>query len=121
VATLLIRFASEGTPEGGQIAVYHAVTTRAVLVHLQDGGRGATEERLTDLFDLFAQREDVRRGVPPELGLSLFTARRLIELQSGTVEASHGEPGCGLRIAVRLPLAADRGHGYKPAHVDGRS
>jgi K+-sensing histidine kinase KdpD len=81
------------------------VTTGSVQVHIQDGGRGVPGERLAGLFDLFAQREDVRRGVPPELGLSLFTARRLIELQSGTVEASKVAPDRGLRITVRLPLA----------------
>jgi PAS domain S-box-containing protein len=108
---LLIRFASEGTPEGGRIAVFHTVTTGSVLVHIQDGGRGVTAERLEGLFDLFAQREDVRRGVPAELGLSLFTARRLIELQSGTVRARKIDPDRGLRITVGLPLTPDIGPG----------
>lgn len=75
------------------------------------GGREVAEERLAGLFDLFAQREESRRGVTPELGLSLFTARRLIELHGGTVQATNVEPARGLLTTVRLPLAPDIAHG----------
>jgi two-component system, chemotaxis family, CheB/CheR fusion protein len=109
---LLIRFASEGTAEGGRIAVFHTVTTESVLIHIKDGGRGVAEERLAGLFDLFAQREESRRGVTPELGLSLFTARRLIELHGGTVQATNVEPARGLLITVRLPLPRTSGTGH---------
>lgn len=102
---LLIRFASEGTPEGGKVAIFHTLTTESVLIHIKDSSRGLTEERLAGLFDLFAQRETPRRGVSPELGLSLFTARRLIELHGGTVDATNIEPSRGLLLTVRLPLA----------------
>jgi two-component system, chemotaxis family, CheB/CheR fusion protein len=108
---LLIRFASEGTPEGGRIAVFYTRTPETVQIHIKDGGRGVPEERLAGLLDLFAQREDSRRGVPPVLGLSLFTARRLIELHGGTVQATNVEPARGLLITVRLPLAPDISHG----------
>ena len=108
---LLIRFASESTPEGGRIAVFHTLTTESALIHIKDGGRGVAEERLAGLFDLFAQREESRRGVPPEMGMSLFTARRLIELHGGTVQATNVEPARGLLITVRLPLAPDVPHG----------
>ncbi len=116
---LLIRFASEGTPEGGRIAVFHTLTTESVLVHFQDGGRGVAAERLVGIFDLFAQREESRRGVTPELGLYLFTARRLIELQGGTVQATNVEPARGLLISVRLPLASNIGHGTALAGAPG--
>jgi K+-sensing histidine kinase KdpD len=108
---LLIRFASEGTPEGGKLAIFHTITPEFVLVHIVDSGRRVTEERLAGLFELFAQRERSRRGVPPELGLSLFTARRLIELQGGAIQANKVAPPRGLLITARLPLAPDAGKG----------
>ncbi len=108
---LLIRFAGECTPEGGRIAVFHTVTTESVLVHIKDCGRMVAEDRLAGLFDLFAQREPYRRGVPPELGLALFTARRLVELQGGSVQAHQVEPARGLVITARVPLAPDIGQG----------
>jgi two-component system CheB/CheR fusion protein len=107
---LLIRFASEGTPEGGKVAIFYTLTTDSILIHIKDSSRGITMERLASLFDLFTQRETARRGVPPELGLSLFTARRLIELHGGTVEATNIEPARGLLLTARLPLAADSAH-----------
>jgi K+-sensing histidine kinase KdpD len=108
---LLIRFASECTPEGGKLAIFRTVTTEYVLVNILDSGRRVTEERLAGLFDLFAQREGSRRGVAPELGLSLFTARRLIELHGGAIHANRVAPPRGLLITVRLPLAPDLGQG----------
>jgi PAS domain S-box-containing protein len=109
--TLLIRFASEGTPEGGRIALFHTLIPDSILIHIKDGGCGVAEDRLVGLFDLFAQREQSRRGVPAELGLSLFTARRLIELHGGDVQANKVESMRGLLITARLPLAPDIGQG----------
>ncbi|MCE9567509.1 MAG: PAS domain S-box protein, partial [Planctomycetes bacterium] len=107
VFALLIRFASESTPEGRNISIFHTLTTEAILIHIQASGRGLSEERLAGLFELFAQRETSRRGVPPELGIALFTARRLVESHGGTVRVANVEPAGGLLITTRIRLAPD--------------
>ncbi|MCE9564680.1 MAG: PAS domain-containing sensor histidine kinase [Planctomycetes bacterium] len=108
---LLIRFASELTPEGRKISIFHTLTTEIILIHIRDSGRGLAQERLAGLFDLFAQREPSRRGVSPELGMALFTARRLIELHGGTVQIANVEPAGGLLLTARIRLAPDNGQG----------
>ena len=53
----------------------------------------------------------VTPGVPPELGLSLFTARRLAELNGGTVQVTNIKPAGGLLTTARIPFAPAVGRG----------
>lgn len=119
--TLIVRSASDHTQNGGKVAVFHILTADSILVHVQDTGPGVAEDRLPLLFNLFAQREPSRRGLPPELGLALFTARRLVELHGGNVEATNVAPARGLLVTASLPLAPDLGRGASLCPSPGSS
>lgn len=108
---LIVRSACEHTAPGGKVAVFHTLTADSALVHVQDAGPWVAEDRLPHLFGLFAQREQCRRGVPPELGFALYTARRLIELHGGNVKAANAVPTRGLLVTARLSLTPELGQG----------
>lgn len=108
---LLVRYASDWTPEGRVVTVSHVVLEDGVRVHVHDSGGPVEPERLAGLFDLFAQRREVGRGTPPQLGCTLFAARRLIELHDGTVSAVNDPAGTGLRLSVTLPRIPPREDG----------
>ena len=71
---------------------------------VSDLGRGIDRTTLPHIFDLFFSAG----GNPVKsFGVGLAVARRLVELQGGTLNGDSEGLGLGSRFVVRLPLAAE--------------
>jgi CheY-like chemotaxis protein len=100
----LISNAAKYTPAGGRIDFSAQPEHGRLEVVVRDNGIGIPPEKLSEVFELFAQvdRSLERQG---GLGIGLTLARQLIELHHGTIEAHSDGVGRGSSFAVRLPIA----------------
>jgi PAS domain S-box-containing protein len=97
--------AARYTGRGGTIALaLHEVSGRAVLT-ITDDGTGILPEMLDRIFDMFVQGDaSIDRG-NGGLGLGLHLARRLTEMQGGTLTAASEGVGRGSAFSFSLPSA----------------
>lgn len=72
-----------------------------VLIHLDDNGRGVSDERLATVFDPYHSAGD---RSPGGTGLGLAIVRGFVQAMGGTVSAAHSPRG-GLRISIALQVA----------------
>ncbi|WP_325482874.1 HAMP domain-containing sensor histidine kinase [Piscinibacter sp.] len=74
-----------------------------LVITVDDRGPGVPEESRERMFDPFVRLEgsETVRGV----GLGLAMARRALEVNGGTIEASNRDQG-GLRMTLRVPRSA---------------
>jgi CheY-like chemotaxis protein len=71
---------------------------------VSDTGTGISSERLSGLFEPFAQAEQGLSRTHGGLGLGLSLVRGFIEMHGGTVQANSQGPGRGAQFVVSLPL-----------------
>jgi CheY-like chemotaxis protein len=77
------------------------------IITVRDTGIGIPPEKLTEVFEMFAQVHTKTDRIG--LGIGLALVKRLIEMHKGTVEAHSAGQGKGAEFIVRLPtLPADR-------------
>jgi two-component system sensor histidine kinase KdpD len=80
---------------------------RMVAVLVDDAGAGVPPDALPLLFERFyrvpGEQDPARRGI----GMGLAIARGFIEAMGGTIAVSASDLG-GLRVSIRLPIAASR-------------
>lgn len=81
------------------------VSARGTELHVIDEGPGLSTEQRLRAFDRFW-----RASVTPGSGLGLAIARRLVELDGGTIELAEASSG-GIDAVVRYPRALITGHG----------
>lgn len=81
------------------------VSARGTELHVIDEGPGLSTEQRLRAFDRFW-----RASVTPGSGLGLAIARRLVELDGGTIELAEASSG-GIDAVVRYPRALSPGHG----------
>jgi signal transduction histidine kinase len=85
-----------------RVACYPAAET-ALIFEVSDTGIGITPEKLSAIWEAFAQTADpVRRGVEG-LGLGLALVKLTVEAHGGEVRAT-STPGSGSTFGFRLPL-----------------
>jgi signal transduction histidine kinase len=102
VLTNILSNASKYTPVGGTIVVtVERSGDTAGCVRVRDTGDGISPEALGKVFDLFVRGTTGGNG----LGIGLAVAKRLVELQEGTIVACSEGAGCGSEFIVTLPLA----------------
>jgi CheY-like chemotaxis protein len=92
------------TPDGGRITISATIVDEFVSIAVSDSGIGMAADLVPRVFDLFVQGErglDRRGG---GLGVGLTIARRLAELQGGTMSGGSAGPGLGSRFVLQLPL-----------------
>jgi signal transduction histidine kinase len=90
--------------KGGTLTVRTAYRGDRVEVEIQDTGQGMSPETLQRLFEPFlSTRTD-------GFGLGLFSCRRIVEEQGGSITA-RSEPGKGTTFTVKLKPA---GGGFEP-------
>lgn len=102
--TNLLLNAANFTETGGEIWVAAEATRNGeAVVRIRDDGIGIEPELLPRVFDPFVQgpRRPAESG--GTLGIGLTVARKVMELQGGTVEAYSDGPGKGTEVVVRLP------------------
>jgi CheY-like chemotaxis protein len=77
-----------------------------VVVAVRDSGIGIPPDKLSRVFDMFAQVETAGSRSQGGLGIGLAMVHSLVQMHGGTVEAHSEGPGHGSEFVVRLPLLA---------------
>jgi len=101
----LLQNAAKFTNAGGHVDVVLTAEEGHAVLRVRDDGEGMDEATLGKLFQTFVQAERTLARTQGGLGLGLALARRLVELQGGTVTASSEGLGLGTEFVVKLPLA----------------
>jgi signal transduction histidine kinase len=87
-------------PGGSVVAISVTRAGHLVELHVADRGPGMTPEQKARAFDRFWRAGSGGGGS----GLGLAIARRLVEIDGGTIELIDAAGG-GLEVVVRLPAA----------------
>ncbi|MFZ5756798.1 MAG: ATP-binding protein [Pseudomonadota bacterium] len=95
------------TDAGGEVRLTLSVQGSSAELVVEDSAPGVPEASLPRLFDHLYRVDEARTRAAGGAGLGLAICKRIVEAHDGSIEASAGELG-GLRIRVRLPLAATR-------------
>jgi two-component system CheB/CheR fusion protein len=100
------------TDPGGRITITAEVEAAAgagpqLALTIADSGVGIRPEMLPRVFDLFTQDRAVTGRSHGGLGIGLALARRLIEMQGGTIEARSDGSGRGSAFTIRLPVSRE--------------
>jgi PAS domain S-box-containing protein len=99
----LITNAAKYTPSGGEIELTATMSDGTLRVSVKDNGRGIPADRLSDIFELFAQvdRSEERGG---GLGIGLTLVRQIATLHGGSIEARSEGLGHGSEFILTLPV-----------------
>jgi signal transduction histidine kinase len=99
----LLTNAAKYTPAGGQVEVAARKVGDSVEISVRDNGIGIPAEKLSEIFELFAQvdRTFDRQG---GLGIGLTLVRQIVELHGGSIEARSEGIGRGSVFTFRLPV-----------------
>jgi signal transduction histidine kinase len=119
----LLANALNASPEGGMVRLRSALECNLWRVSLEDEGPGlsaAQRELMFERFVRFARGHEEKPGT----GLGLAICRTIVGLHGGTIFASEGIDGKGLRMVVELPadtstITDDHAARYMP--VNGTS
>jgi signal transduction histidine kinase len=99
----LIGNAIDHCEPGGTVTLSLAQQSASALVQVMDNGQGLDETELEQLFEpFFRKRKQGKEGGHAGLGLAI--ARRMVELQGGTLSAANNQQG-GACFSFTLPLA----------------
>jgi PAS domain S-box-containing protein len=97
--------ATKYTPAGGRIDLTITASNRILEISVKDTGIGIPQEKLAEIFDLFA-RVDSSLERQGGMGIGLTLVRQLTELHGGTVEARSEGIGHGSEFILKLPVVA---------------
>ena len=114
VVANLLDNALKYTPARGRIRVSVRPEGGAAIVEVKDTGEGMPAELIERVFDLFVQGERSLARERGGLGIGLTLARRLVEMNDGTIRAASEGAGRGSAFTVRLP-AIERPADARPA------
>lgn len=107
VLTNLLINAAKYTEPGGSISVSAERFGAEVCLRVRDNGSGIAPERLERVFDMYAQEAGDPRDRMGGLGIGLAVARRLVEMQGGSITARSEGRGYGSEFTIRMPRADD--------------
>jgi PAS domain S-box-containing protein len=116
IITNLLQNASKFSPEGAHVAIEAAHRGDKVVITVADDGPGIASDVLPHVFDRFFTTGTSDRG-KQGLGIGLWLARELAQLQGGTITAANRQPGPGALFTVELPSAG--GLAARVASVSG--
>lgn len=100
----LLSNASKYSGENSPIKIRLAKKAGKAVVSVKDQGVGIPKLFIKDIFELFAQNEEMSR-LKGGLGIGLHLSRSLVRLHGGTIEAKSAGVGKGSEFIVVLPLA----------------
>ena len=106
VVANLIDNALKYTPARGRIDVSVRPEAGSAVVEVRDSGEGMPPELIGRVFDLFVQGERSLARERGGLGIGLTLARRLVEMNDGTIRATSAGRGQGATFTVSLPAIA---------------
>ena len=102
----LIGNAIKFTPAGGTVALASSATDDELVFSVADSGPGIDEHELPHVFERFWQAQRGRAG---GLGLGLYIAKALVELQGGRIWVESGTSRDAVGATFRFTLPRVRG------------
>ena len=108
----LLTNAAKYTNKGGRITIQAAADGSDVVIDVIDTGIGLSPELIHRMFDLFAQADRTLDRAEGGLGIGLTVARKLAEMQGGSISAESEGLGQGSTFTVRLPLSSEIAGGH---------
>ena len=102
----LLSNAVKFTPAGGRVEIGLRWIDNIVQIKVADTGVGIPADVLPYIFDRFRRADDPSARLRTGLGLGLAIVRHVVELHSGTVNASSPGPGGGAIFTLTFPLQA---------------
>jgi signal transduction histidine kinase len=100
----LIENAVRYSPSNSEIRVTAARRNGAVLVTVEDGGRGIPATEMAKIFERFHRGDQSRSRDSGGYGLGLAIAKAFVECYGGSISARSNEPS-GTLIRVELPIS----------------
>jgi Signal transduction histidine kinase len=97
----LLSNAFKFTPDGGEIAVSCAASTKEFIISLTDNGEGIPADKLERIFDPFYQVKEADSSIGTGIGLALV--REFAELLNGSVSV-RSKVGEGTEFLLTFPL-----------------
>lgn len=94
------------TPEGGRVDVRVQQVGNEAVLTVSDTGPGIPAAERTRVFDRFYRGTGV---IAPGSGLGLAIVKRIADRSRASIGLEDTEPGRGLRVTVRWPVAAATG------------
>jgi signal transduction histidine kinase len=107
VVTNLLSNAIKFSPDRGEIILRSHIEGEAVVVEVQDFGKGIPPDELEHIFDRFRQIVDKKAGKPSGTGLGLTICRQIVEHHGGRIWAA-SEVGKGSTFYFTLPVYTGR-------------
>jgi CheY-like chemotaxis protein len=100
----LLNNAAKYTQNGGDISINARREDKSVVVSIRDTGIGIPGDKLSHIFEMFAQVDNVLRRSQDGLGIGLSLVRTLVGMHGGRVEAHSDGIGLGSEFVTYLPL-----------------
>jgi PAS domain S-box-containing protein len=99
----LLANAAKYQDNGGHIWLSACQEGSEVVLRVRDRGLGIPRDKLSEVFELFAQVDRTLDRSQGGLGIGLALVRSLVQMHGGSVSASSEGPGTGSEFTVRLP------------------
>ena len=111
----LVNNAAKYTDKGGRISVTATREGGEVVFRVTDSGIGIPREQLSTIFEPFRQIDRTLDRSQGGLGVGLTLAKRLVEMQGGTISAYSEGLDQGSEFTVRLPVDVEAFEGDRSA------
>lgn len=108
ILTNVLSNAIKYTPSGGSVEALLETNGTSAVIRVADDGVGIAPERLSTIFELFAQAENAIGRAQGGMGIGLALVRNLTELQGGTVSVVSDGLGKGSEFVIEFPLATEQ-------------
>ncbi|MCL5957991.1 MAG: HAMP domain-containing histidine kinase [Chloroflexi bacterium] len=95
------------TPAGGEITIEARAVGGRVVIRVDDTGIGMLPEDLEQVWESFRQADSSPARKFGGLGLGLSIAKKLVEIQGGSIRAESRGPEQGSAFAIELPQWVD--------------
>lgn len=104
------------TSSGGSIYVTMGITEdgKHCYIRVEDNGVGIPQSKLSEIFERFAQADNVRNAYYQGTGIGLALSKEIINLHHGEIYAESSESQ-GATFVIELLLGKEQ---YKPSEVD---
>ncbi|MEJ7592647.1 MAG: ATP-binding protein, partial [Planctomycetaceae bacterium] len=118
VISNLLNNSAKYSSAGCRIELSATLDNRVAVICVRDNGIGIAVDRLSEIFQMFAQIDDTSGRGSPGLGIGLTLVKTLVELHHGTVIAESDGVGTGSIFTVRLPATDDPGPQLSPVSCE---
>jgi len=115
IFTNIINNAAKYTPDKGRISIALNVTSSTVSVDITDTGVGIPADKLSGIFEMFSQVEDVLERSQGGLGIGLTLVKRLIELHDGQIAVQSSNQGTCVTVSLPLLHAHEQTAQHNPS------